>query len=109
MSIREQWSKVDPRDAELLALKTLVTNLESKRAVPPTALTTDGKKPKKGIREPHLDWSKVEGTKIDSGVWLRKETPSRLEVALVIGASIINLMGNGMACTVGTNLRIVLI
>ena len=45
-------------------MKTQVTNLEKKRAAPPTALTTDGKKNKKGVREPHLDWTVVDHTKI---------------------------------------------
>ena len=68
MFIREQWNKVDPRDAELLALKTQVINLEKKRAAPvpaPTALATDAKKTKNQTKEPHLDWNKVEGTNVD--------------------------------------------
>ena len=66
MSIQEQWNKVDPRDAELLALNTQVINLEKKRAAPPpTALTTDGKQSKNQLREPHLNWCIVDGTKID--------------------------------------------
>ena len=64
MSIWEQWNNVDPRYAERLALKTQVTKLEKKRTTPPKALTTAGKKTKKGIREPHLDLTIVENTKI---------------------------------------------
>ena len=44
MPIQEQWNEVDPRDAELLALKTQITNFEKNCAAPPTALTTDDKK-----------------------------------------------------------------
>ena len=53
-------------------MKTLVTNLENKLAAPPTTLTTDGKKTKKGIREPHLDWTGIEGTKINKWCVVKK-------------------------------------
>jgi hypothetical protein len=64
MSIRKQWNKVDPRDAELLALKTQVTNLEKKREATPTVLATEGTKKSKKVRESHHDWNVIEGTKV---------------------------------------------
>ena len=64
MSIQKHWDKVDPRDAELLAIKTQVTNLEKKHTATHAAPTTDSKKNKKAIKEPHLSWDKVEGTKL---------------------------------------------
>ena len=64
MSVRKQWNKVDLRDAELLALKTQVTNLEKKREATPTVLATEGTKKSKKVRESHLDWNVVEGTKV---------------------------------------------
>ena len=60
---------MDPRDAELLALKTKVVLLEKKRSEPPVVLTTNGKK-KKGEKkgespnDSQLDWSKIEGTPV---------------------------------------------
>lgn len=68
MSLRKQWNRVDPRDAELMALKTKVTLLEKKRAEPPTVLATTGNKKKKGKTSPNdsqLDTSKVEGTRME--------------------------------------------
>ena len=66
MSIRKQWNRVDPCDAELLALKTKVVLLEKKRVEPPLVLATNvGKKGKKeSPNDSQLDWSKVEGTKV---------------------------------------------
>ena len=53
-------------------MKTQVTKLEKKRTTPPKALTTAGKKTKKGIREPHLDWTGIEGTKINKWCVVKK-------------------------------------
>ena len=66
MSIRKQWNRVDPRDAELLALKTKVVLLEKKRVEPPVVLATNGGKKgkKESPNDSQLDWSKVEGTKV---------------------------------------------
>ena len=75
MSLRKQWNKVDPRDAELMALKTKVTLLEKKRAEPPTVLATTGNKKKKGKTSPNdsqLDTSKVEGTKMEKWRTIKK-------------------------------------
>jgi hypothetical protein len=74
MSLRKQWNRVDPRDAELMALKTKVTLLEKKRAEPATVLTTTGNRTKKGKspNDSELDCSKVEDTRMEKWRTIKK-------------------------------------